>query len=58
MTFIKHYIFQAGKLSEDDRKHFLGPLFQKGWSVQDNRDALYKEFKFKNFNEVSNNISS
>lgn len=30
----------------------LKPLFQTGWQVQSNRDAIEKEFKFKDFNEA------
>ncbi|XP_014217937.2 probable pterin-4-alpha-carbinolamine dehydratase, partial [Copidosoma floridanum] len=40
------------KLSTDDREKELSPLLSNGWSVQDNRDALYKEFAFKNFNQA------
>jgi 4a-hydroxytetrahydrobiopterin dehydratase len=30
----------------------LKPLFEKGWNMVKERDALYKEYKFKDFNEV------
>ncbi|TGZ52444.1 Pterin-4-alpha-carbinolamine dehydratase 2 [Temnothorax longispinosus] len=30
----------------------LNPLLSTGWTVQANRDAIYKEFVFKNFNEA------
>lgn len=46
-------LLQAGKLSADDRNEKLPVLFSKGWTLQENRDAIYKEFLFKNFNEVS-----
>ncbi|XP_041969477.1 pterin-4-alpha-carbinolamine dehydratase [Aricia agestis] len=42
----------ADKLSDDDRKNLLQPLLQSGWKVQENRDAIEKEFKFKDFNEA------
>ncbi|XP_044728844.1 probable pterin-4-alpha-carbinolamine dehydratase [Chrysoperla carnea] len=42
----------AGKLSADDRKEKLPVLFSKGWTLQENRDAIYKEFLFKDFNEA------
>lgn len=45
---------QAGKLSEDDRKQTVDPLLQNGWSMVNNRDAIYKEYMFKNFNQVLN----
>lgn len=30
----------------------LAPLKSAGWSMVEGRDAIYKEFLFKNFNEV------
>nr|CAD7438106.1 unnamed protein product [Timema bartmani] len=46
-------LFQSGKLTVEDRQKTLAPLFSNGWSLVENRDAIYKEFLFKNFNEVS-----
>lgn len=40
------------KLSAEEREKDISPLLTNGWTVQDNRDALYKEFAFKNFNQV------
>ncbi|XP_014238222.1 probable pterin-4-alpha-carbinolamine dehydratase [Trichogramma pretiosum] len=40
------------KLSVEDRQKDLAPLLTNGWAVQDKRDALCKEFIFKNFNEA------
>ncbi|CRL02447.1 CLUMA_CG015085, isoform A [Clunio marinus] len=40
------------KLSETERTEILKPLLSSGWSVVDDRDAIYKEFIFKNFNEA------
>lgn len=40
------------KLSEEERKTKLSPLLSSGWAKVDNRDAIYKEFVFKNFIEV------
>lgn len=42
----------AGKLSAEDRQTKLQPLLDNGWSVVENRDAIYKEFLFKDFNEA------
>ena len=30
----------------------LKPLFQSGWKMVDGRDAIHKEFIFKNFNRA------
>ncbi|KAK0179802.1 hypothetical protein PV327_005519 [Microctonus hyperodae] len=40
------------KLLSDERETVLNPLLKSGWIVQDNRDAIYKEFNFKDFNEA------
>ncbi|CAK1583727.1 unnamed protein product [Parnassius mnemosyne] len=40
------------KLSAEERNELLQPLIQAGWKVQSNRDAIEKEFKFKDFNEA------
>ncbi|XP_077297804.1 pterin-4a-carbinolamine dehydratase [Arctopsyche grandis] len=42
----------ADKLNPSERAEKLQPLISKGWKVQDNRDAIEKEFRFKNFNEA------
>nr|CAD7592697.1 unnamed protein product [Timema genevievae] len=42
----------SGKLTVEDRQKTLAPLFSNGWSLVENRDAIYKEFLFKNFNEA------
>ncbi|XP_052756393.1 pterin-4-alpha-carbinolamine dehydratase [Galleria mellonella] len=42
----------ADKLSVEERETLLQPLLQSGWKVQGNRDAIEKEFKFKDFNEA------
>jgi 4a-hydroxytetrahydrobiopterin dehydratase len=42
----------AGKLTEEQRKTDLEPLLKSGWTIVNNRDAIYKEFLFKNFNEA------
>ncbi|KAM3960541.1 pterin-4a-carbinolamine dehydratase [Aphomia sociella] len=42
----------ADKLTVEDRDTLLQPLLQAGWKVQNNRDAIEKEFLFKNFNEA------
>lgn len=46
---------QAGKiqgLSEDDRAHLLPLLRNAQWVEVVGRDAIYKEFVFKDFNQV------
>lgn len=39
----------AERLSD---RSLLDPLLANGWAMQDGRDALHKEFKFKNFIEA------
>lgn len=40
-------------LTSDERSTLLASLNQKGWSMdQSGRDAIVKEFKFKDFNEA------
>ncbi|XP_029178180.1 uncharacterized protein LOC114945974 [Nylanderia fulva] len=39
-------------LTPEEREQNLNPLLSTGWTVQSNRDAIYKEFVFKNFNEA------
>merc|ERR1712240_101515 len=40
------------KLTEDMRKLQLNPLLEKGWTMVKDRDAIYKEFIFKDFNQA------
>lgn len=40
------------KLTDDERKEKVGPLLSSGWTLVEGRDAIYKEFVFKNFSEV------
>ncbi|KAJ6632690.1 Pterin-4-alpha-carbinolamine dehydratase [Pseudolycoriella hygida] len=40
------------KLTEEARSTFLAPLLAKGWNMVNGRDAIYKEFIFKDFNEA------
>jgi 4a-hydroxytetrahydrobiopterin dehydratase len=40
------------RLLDGARETLLEPLLANGWSLVDGRDALEKEFKFKNFNEA------
>lgn len=42
-------------MSEAERKELLEPLLAKGWTLVNGRDAIYKEFLFKDFNEVNFN---
>jgi len=43
---------QAGKLTGDERTTALAPLKGAGWTEVKDRDAIHKEFLFKDFNEV------
>lgn len=40
------------KLNDAERKQSIEPLLAKGWSMVNGRDAIYKEFIFKDFNEA------
>ncbi|KAG5669698.1 hypothetical protein PVAND_017580 [Polypedilum vanderplanki] len=43
---------KMAKLTEQERAELLEPLLKTGWSMVKGRDAIYKEFMFKNFNEA------
>ncbi|EFN84478.1 probable pterin-4-alpha-carbinolamine dehydratase [Harpegnathos saltator] len=43
---------KMSKLTSEEREQSLNPLLSTGWTVQSDRDAIYKEFMFKNFNEA------
>lgn len=40
------------KLTDEQRVSLLGPLQSAGWSMVEKRDAIYKEFMFKDFNQA------
>lgn len=40
------------KLEAAERDDVLSPLKKSGWTMVEGRDAIYKEFLFKDFNEV------
>ncbi|XP_060591419.1 pterin-4-alpha-carbinolamine dehydratase-like [Ruditapes philippinarum] len=40
------------KLSDEERSSKLEPLKTSGWTMVEGRDAIYKEFLFKDFNEA------
>merc|ERR1712002_652031 len=40
------------KLTEEERSSQLAPLLSKGWTMVEGRDAIYKEFLFKDFNQA------
>ncbi len=40
------------KLSDETRQTLLGPLFETGWKLVDDRDAIHKQFKFDDFVEA------
>ncbi|KAL3221631.1 hypothetical protein MRX96_029263 [Rhipicephalus microplus] len=42
---------KRAKLTDEERKTSLEPLFTAGWTQVKDRDAIYKEFLFKNFNQ-------
>ncbi|XP_011302413.1 probable pterin-4-alpha-carbinolamine dehydratase [Fopius arisanus] len=41
---------KMGKLTSEEKKSLQ--ILKTGWSLQEDRDALYREFKFKDFNEA------
>lgn len=43
---------KKAKLTDDERSSSLAPLKESGWTMVENRDAIYKEYKFKNFNQA------
>ncbi|XP_012273274.1 pterin-4-alpha-carbinolamine dehydratase [Orussus abietinus] len=43
---------KMSKLGAEEREKTLKPLLSNGWSIQEARDAIYKEFLFNNFNEA------
>jgi 4a-hydroxytetrahydrobiopterin dehydratase len=42
----------ANKLEGEQRNEILKQLESKNWKVLENRDALFKSFIFKNFNQA------
>ncbi|XP_017866798.1 PREDICTED: pterin-4-alpha-carbinolamine dehydratase isoform X2 [Drosophila arizonae] len=42
----------VAKLTEQERAEKLQPLLDKGWSLVEGRDAIYKEFVLKDFNQA------
>jgi len=40
------------QLSEEERSTTLTPLKVAGWTLVEGRDAIYKEFIFKDFNQA------
>jgi len=43
---------KRAKLTEQERNTTLAPLTSAGWSNVEGRDAIYKEFLFKDFNQA------
>uniref|UniRef100_A0A0B7A715 4a-hydroxytetrahydrobiopterin dehydratase n=1 Tax=Arion vulgaris TaxID=1028688 RepID=A0A0B7A715_9EUPU len=43
---------KRSKLSDEERSSVLVPLKEAGWTLVDGRDAIYKEFVFKSFNQA------
>ena len=56
MCNIFHVVSQSNPkavtLTQEERDSDLKPLKSNGWTEVDNRDAIYKEFKFKSFNQA------
>jgi len=42
----------VSKLTDEERSTQLAPLLSKGWTMVEGRDAIYKEFLFKDFNQA------
>ncbi|KAK0042788.1 pterin-4-alpha-carbinolamine dehydratase [Biomphalaria pfeifferi] len=40
------------KLNDEERISVLNPLKESGWTLVEGRDAIYKEFLFKDFNQA------
>lgn len=58
-TFKRHLLLKKliflvlqSKLTDQERVELLKPLFSSGWTLVEGRDAIYKEFLFKDFNEA------
>ena len=45
------------RLNCSERNRFLSPLFKQGWTIVEDRDALYKQYKFENFVQVNSMFS-
>lgn len=47
-------LFQAlsPKLNEQERETLLKPLLEKKWVLDSGKDAISKEYTFKDFNQV------
>lgn len=43
---------KRSKLTDDEREGVLASLFTSGWKMVEGRDAISKEFRFKDFNEA------
>uniref|UniRef100_A0A0L8GE80 4a-hydroxytetrahydrobiopterin dehydratase n=1 Tax=Octopus bimaculoides TaxID=37653 RepID=A0A0L8GE80_OCTBM len=49
---------KTSKLTSEERDDVLAPLMKEGWTLVKGRDAIYKEFVFKNFNQVQIKLST
>ena len=49
---LKKKMALSPKLSTEERNQQLNPLLQTGWSVLQDRDAIHKEYLFKDFNQA------
>lgn len=41
---------RSSRLTDEERPSLLSPLKSTGWAEKEGRDAIYKEFVFKDFN--------
>ncbi|CAD6230205.1 GSCOCG00012157001-RA-CDS [Cotesia congregata] len=58
LTTFKNLNKEMTKLQLSERDDVLKPFLQKGWTIKTERDAMYKEFSFKNFNEAFSFMTS
>ncbi|XP_034936360.1 pterin-4-alpha-carbinolamine dehydratase-like [Chelonus insularis] len=49
---------EMDKLLSEERTVLLSPLLKSGWTIQSGRDALQKEFLFKDFNQAFSFMTS
>lgn len=52
LSFLWHQAGKAHRLSAEEREQLLPNLRAVGWNEVEGRDAIFKEFHFKDFNRV------
>lgn len=50
--FLLNIMMGVSKLTTKEREKVLSSLFDSGWKLVDDRDAIIKEYTFKDFNEA------